>query len=202
MITKKDYLLVSIIGFFFGLLLLPILNNLKFSFLEVNFKNALLVVIGFIIFANFALWLTSLLSRLFPVLLQIAKFVAVGGLNTLLDLGILNTLIFLSGIAAGWWYSIFKGISFIAAVINSYFWNKNWTFGVSDSANIKEFSQFMAVSLVGFAINVGAASLLVNFIGSPESISPERWANIGALSATIISLVWNFIGYKFIVFKR
>ncbi|PIP92113.1 hypothetical protein COW77_01700, partial [Candidatus Wolfebacteria bacterium CG18_big_fil_WC_8_21_14_2_50_39_7] len=87
-------------------------------------------------------------------------------------------------------------------VINSYFWNKHWTFGVSDSANIKEFSQFMAVSLVGFAINVGAASLLVNFIGSPESISPERWANIGALSATIISLVWNFVGYKFIVFKR
>jgi len=202
MITKKDYLLVSIIGFFFGLLLLPVLNNIKLPFAEITFSNAFLIVVGFVIFANFALWLTSLLSRLFPVLLQIAKFVAVGGLNTLLDLGILNTLIFLSGIAVGWWYSIFKGISFIAAVINSYFWNKHWTFGVSDSANIKEFSQFMAVSFVGFAINVGAASLLVNFIGSPESISPERWANIGALSATIISLVWNFVGYKFIVFKR
>lgn len=202
MITKKDYLLVSIIGFLFGLLLLPILNNLKFSFLEVNFKNALLVVIGFIIFANFALWLTSLLSCLFPVLLQIAKFVAVGGLNTLLDLGILNTLIFLSGIAVGWWYSIFKGISFIAAVINSYFWNKHWTFGVGGTASVKEFSQFFVVSLVGFGINISLASFVVNVIGSPENISLERWANIGAFATTIVSLIWNFLGYKFIVFKR
>jgi putative flippase GtrA len=202
MITRKDCLLVSIIGFFFGLLLLPVLNNIKLPFVEITFSNAFLIVVGFVIFANFALWLISLLSRLFPVLLQIAKFVAVGGLNTLLDLGILNTLIFLSGIAAGWWYSIFKGISFIVAVINSYFWNKYWTFGASGTASIKEFSQFFVVSLIGFGINIGLASFVVNVMGSPEGISPERWANIGAISATIASLIWNFVGYKFIVFKK
>ena len=202
MITKKDYFAISIIGFFFGLLLLPVLSNIKIPFFVLNFKNAFLIIIGFIIFANLALWFASLLSRFVPIFLQVAKFAAVGGLNTLLDLGVLNVLILISGVAAGYWYPVFKGISFVVANINSYFWNKHWTFGVSDSANIKEFSQFIAVSLVGFAINVGAASLLVNFIGSPESISPERWANIGALSATIFSLVWNFIGYKFFVFKK
>ena len=202
MIAQKDYFAISIIGFLFGLLLLPVLNNIKLPFFAVDFKNAFLLVIGFVIFANLALWFASLLSRFVPIFLQVAKFAAVGGLNTLLDLGVLNVLILISGVAAGYWYPVFKGISFIIANINSYFWNKHWTFGVSNSANIKEFSQFIAVSLVGFAINVGAASLLVNFIGSPESISPERWANIGALSATIFSLAWNFIGYKFFVFKK
>jgi len=208
MITKKDYFLVSTIGFFFGLLLLPVLNNIKFPFAEITFSNAFLIVAGFVIFANFALWITSLLSRLFPVLLQIAKFVAVGGLNTLLDLGILNILIFISGIASGYWYSIFKSISFIVAVINSYFWNKYWTFGGSKTVSVKEFSQFFVVSLIGFGINIGLASFVVNvinpisLIGPIGLITPERWANIGALAATIISLVWNFVGYKFIVFKK
>jgi len=245
MITRKDYFLVSIIGFFFGLLLLPVLNNIKLPFLKITFNSAFLIVVGFVIFANFALWLVSLLSRLFPLLLQIAKFVAVGGLNTLLDWGILNTLIFLSGIAAGWWYSIFKSISFIVAVINSYFWNKYWTFQEtqtntdttridrdytrintdsqyksvssplqpvsSQPASLKEFARFFVVSLIGFGINIGIASFIVNVvnpinlmrsISSIAVITPERWANIGAFLATIFSLVWNFIGYKFIVFKK
>lgn len=200
MITKKDYYIISIIGFLFGLLLLPVLNNIELSFLTVNFKSAFLIIVGFAVFANLALWLVFLFSRFIPILLQIAKFAAVGGLNTLLDLGVLNVLISISGVAVGFWYPVFKGISFIIANINSYFWNKFWTFGVSDKVNVKEFGQFMAVSVIGFGINVGVASLLVNFVGSPEGISPERWANIGALSATIISLIWNFIGYKFIVF--
>ncbi len=229
MITPKDYFLVSIIGFLFGLLLLPILSNIEFPFFAVNFKSAFLIIVGFIIFSNFALWIASLLSRLFPVLLQVAKFAAIGGLNTLLDLGVLNVLILISGVAAGYWYPVFKGISFIIANINSYFWNKHWTFQETQnnaeltqnnaeienlnsasiprqfrvkSASLKEFSQFFVVSLIGFAINVGVASLLVNIIGAPENISLERWANIGALSATMISLIWNFIGYKFFVFKK
>ena len=225
MIAKKDYFVISIIGFLFGLLLLPVLNNIKLPFFAVDLKNAFLLIIGFVIFANLALWLASLLSRFIPVFLQVAKFAAVGGLNTLLDLGILNVLILISGVAVGYWYPVFKGISFVVANINSYFWNKHWTFQETQinadnkqinadsirvnprkyprkSASFKEFSQFLTVSIIGFGINIGIASLIVNIIGAPENISPERWANIGALSATIISLVWNFIGYKFFVFKK
>jgi putative flippase GtrA len=201
-IGKKDYLIVSIVGFFVGLLLLPVLKNLKLPFLKLNFGSGLLIVIGFAIFAILALLAVSLLSRRIPVLLQFAKFAAIGALNTLLDLGVLNILIFASGIALGYWYSLFKAISFIIANINSYFWNKYWTFGSGGRASVKEFSQFLMVSVVGFGINIGTASLVVNVIGAPENFSPERWANIGAVSATIISLIWNFIGYKFFVFKK
>ncbi len=202
LVRKKDYFLVSIIGFFFGLLLLPILRNLELPFFEVNFSSGLLIVVGFIFFALFALWIASLLGRRIPILLQFAKFGAVGALNTLLDLGILNTLIFSSGIAVGYWYSVFKATSFVIASISSYLWNKYWTFGVSGGVNIKEFGQFFTVTLIGLGINVGAASLVVNVIGPMGNISPNLWANVGAFSATLISLAWNFIGYKFFVFKK
>ncbi len=202
LITKKDYFLVAVIGFFIGLLLLPVLNNIKISLFKLTFGSSFLIVIGLMIFAVFALWIASLLSRRLPVLLQFAKFAAVGALNTLLDLGVLNALILFSGIALGYWYSVFKAISFIIASINSYLWNKHWTFGVSGSNNIREFGQFFIVTLIGFVINVATASIIVNVIGSAAGISENLLANVGAFSATVISLAWNFIGYKFFVFKK
>ena len=146
------------------------------------------------------------------IIRQTIKFILVGILNTLIDLSVLNLLIFISGIASGLGYSVFKGISFIVAVINSYFLNKFWTFksvGGYNKENLpaagREFSQFFAVSLIGFGINVGVASLVVNVIGNPfvlSGISDKIWANVGAIMATFCGMTWNFLGYKFVVFKK
>lgn len=202
MVTKKDYFLVSIIGILFGLLSLPVLKNVKLFSGGVDFGKAVLIILGFFILANIALWVASIISRRIPVIMEIAKFAAIGGLNTLLDLGVLNVLIIFTGIATGYQYSLFKGISFVAANINSYFWNKHWTFNSQNAGNVKEFAEFFAVSIIGLGINIGIASFVVNFFSAPAGISPELWANIGAISATLVSLVWNFIGYKVVVFKK
>jgi putative flippase GtrA len=61
------------------------------------------------------------------------------------------------------------------------------------------------VSCVGFAINVGIAYMVVNVVSNSFSgldIPDKLWGNIGAVAATAASMVWNFIGYKFIVFKK
>ena len=134
---------------------------------------------------------------------QAIKFVLVGILNTLVDLGILNLLILLSGISTGSGYSAFKGISFTIAVINSYFLNKFWTFKSRGAGGAKkEFTQFFIVSFIGFGINVGVASFVVNAVGPQLGISDKLWANVGAICATFAAMSWNFLGYKFIVFKK
>ncbi len=138
----------------------------------------------------------------FPIFLQGIKFLVVGVLNTFIDFGVLNLLIFFTGIAQGLWYSIFKAISFTTAVINSYFMNKFWTFKAKEATNPKEFGQFFIVSAGGFLLNVGTASFLVNFIGPRFGISKNLWANIGALGGTVVAFLWNFAGYKFFVFKK
>lgn len=134
---------------------------------------------------------------------QAIKFVLVGAFNTVIDLAVLNILIFISGISAGLGYSVFKGISFTAAVINSYFLNKSWTFQKGAGGETrKEFISFFIASVIGFVINVSAASAVVNFIGPQLGISPKIWANVGAIVATLFAMVWNFLAYKFIVFKK
>ncbi len=202
LVLKKDYFLVAIIGFVSGLLSLPILKNIKLSFLQINLFMSLVIAIAVTVLAVIALWIAKIISGKIPAILQIAKFAATGVLNTLLDIGVLNLLMFAFSATSGASYSIFKGVSFIVANTNSYFWNKHWTFGSNKSATTKEFGQFFAVSFVGFLINTGIATLIVNFIGPVGGVSAALWANIGAMAATLASLVWNFLGYKFIVFKK
>lgn len=142
----------------------------------------------------------------FPFIKQFIKFFAVGVMNTGIDLVVLNILMFVSGQTQGIHYSFFKALSFFAAVIFSYYINKNWTFRDSstEGAN-KKFYQFVAISIVGAFINVGVASLVVNFVRPAVELSfltGQLWGNIGALCGTAIGLFWNFVGYKFIVFKK
>jgi putative flippase GtrA len=117
-------------------------------------------------------------------------------------MGILNFLIFYTGISAGLPQSAFKGFSFIVAVLNSYVWNKFWTFRSSRTRTVgKEFFQFLVVSTVGFFLNVGADYFLVNIIHPLGGMPVKSWAQFSAMIAAIIALFWNFIGYKFIVFE-
>lgn len=198
-LNKRDFLLISLIGVSFALFSIPILRNLNLSFIKINVGTVFLLVIFFLIFANIAIWIASLIGKKIPVIFQIAKFAAVGAFNTFLDWGIVNLLMALTGIFAGIWYSVFNGISFLVANSGSYFWNKYWTFS---SKNKGSFPQFFSVTLLGLGVKVGMASLVVNYISHPANFTPERWANVGLAAGTIFALVWNFIGYKFIVFKK
>ncbi|MDP4010523.1 MAG: GtrA family protein [Candidatus Spechtbacteria bacterium] len=206
---KVDILLSAVIGEAVAWLLfvmvrvnapeLPIPSGLAQSLSSLN--TAFVMAVVFPILSVAVLFVVYLFSKKILLLYQATKFIQVGALNTFIDLGVLNFLILISGVAGGPLFSAFKGISFTVAVINSYFWNKHWIFKSKDISAGKEFSQFIFVSFVGFLINVGTASVMVNVIGPQGGIAPAVWANVGALAATFVSLGWNFIGYKFWVFK-
>jgi len=196
---KNNIKLCAFIGVVAGLSSLSILNNIGF---KLDFSRGAGIVIGFLILTQLGYFSAYYLRSRIPVIFQFIKFAIIGGMNTMLDLGILNLLIFVSGIAAGVYYSVFKSISFSIAVTSSYFWNKYWTFQDFDRPQLKEIMKFLFVNVIGFIMNVGIASVVVNVVGAPAGFSVEIWANIGAVSATLIGLFWNFIGMKLIVFKQ
>lgn len=200
--ARRDYFFISFIGISFVLFSLPIINNINLPFLKVNLLTAILLMAFFLIFANFALWIASIIGKRVPAMFQFAKFGAVGAFNSFLDWGTLNLLMAITGIAAGFGFSAFKGTSFIVASISSYFWNKYWTFKSDEETNTKEIGKFATVTVIGFLLNIISASLIVFIFSSSNLMSPARLANLAAFSATIISLMWNFLGYKFIVFKK
>jgi putative flippase GtrA len=108
-----------------------------------------------------------------------------------------------SGIESGVYYSVFKGISFIIATFGKYFIDKFWAFEKKETAGMKkEFINFFLVTLIGLVINITAASVFVDVIGPKFGISAETWANFGGIAGALVVFVWNFLGYKFIVFKK
>lgn len=130
------------------------------------------------------------------------RFVLVGIINTVVDLGVLNLLIQLTHTGQrGFDFMLIKTTSFMVAVMNSYYLNRSWTFRATGrhKSLVRSGSQFLIVSLVGAVVNVGTASYVATFV-PPITGLEKLWPSAAALVGTAGSFIWNFIGYKYIVF--
>lgn len=211
-LSKKNCLFGLVAGLLIGLLALPVLKTAKPILYD---KFALMIVPFFLIATPFGLVVAYFISKKIAVVWQLGKFVVTGTMNALVDIGTLALLIYAfknylsvnpedliwSGLAFLSFYSIYKAISFIIANINSYYWNKYWTFN-QDSQKKSEFIQFFIVSVIGFFINVAVASFVFKLITPVGGLNFEQWGLVGAVAGSIAGLAWNFLGYKFIVFKK
>lgn len=198
-LTSRDLIFGAINGAFIGVLAPFIFSNLgaKLPIPILVFIPALAIGAALGIAVGFYL------SRIRPFFFQLAKFGLIGVANTVVDLGIYNLFIYLSDVSNGYMIVVFKSFSVLAAIVNSYVWNKFWSFEKKGVRNVgEEFAQFLMVSLVGLLLNVGITAFVVNIIGAPFGVDEKTWANIGGLTASMLVLTWNFIGYKFLVFKR
>lgn len=147
------------------------------------------------------IFIGKIFDKYLKTLFQIVKFLEVGVLNTLLDIGILNLLVWIFGVTAGIRLIPFNMVAFLTAGTNSYCWNKFWTFQKDNKINPKEFLQFLIVSAIGLGINTSIVVLGTNYLTPLAGLSSGGWLNIMKILATFVSMVWNFLGYKFFVFK-
>lgn len=203
---KSDYMISIIIGVIVSIFLVVILHTLRN---ELGIEHVQLQYIALLVFAlvpaGVVLWVyvSSHIGIRRPMLFQLGKFLPIGASNTAIDFGIMNLLILISGIDSGRWYSVFVGVSFLGAVVNSYVWNKFWTFESRETDGLgRQFIKFVMVASVGLLIKVSVASFVVNVIGPIGDVSTTLWANIGAIVSLIVVMLWNFTGYKFLVFKK
>ena len=202
---KIDIILSLFIGeatawYFFYILKNSSLNSDNFKYFSAILWSLPIV---FPILSVIGILIAFFIGRKFLFVFQLAKFALIGTIATIIDLGILAFLIHISGITVGIWYSVFKGTSFLIATCSKYFGDKLWAFEKNEMDGIGgEFGKYFIVTLGGLAINVGTASFVVNSIGPQFGLHKELWANIGGIIAALNTVVWNFAGYKFLVFKK
>lgn len=197
--TRKDLEASFVIGAGVGLLIQPILANIVTS-IHMTFLMRVAVFVFFTLFAPFALWLCAMIAKVWKAFYQFGQFAAVGTLNSFIDVGVFNLETFLYGstIISTTLFAVFKAISFLFATTNSFAWNRNWTFGSTDKINAGEVTGFYTVAIIGWAANVGVATLV-------KSIGPETkiWVDLVApLAGILTTFIWNFLGYKYFVFKK
>ncbi|MHB8135252.1 MAG: GtrA family protein [Anaerolineaceae bacterium] len=131
------------------------------------------------------------------------KFALVGTIGAIIDFGIFNLVVSFFSIKA-----VFASIiSFIAAVISNFLWNRFWTYPDSrNKAFTSQLTQFVVVSIVGLLIRAISFIPLETIIldittktfNTVTIISPKTIGhNITLAILIIVVMFWNFFANRY-----
>lgn len=129
------------------------------------------------------------------------RFAVVGMVGAVVDFGMFNLLTSSIFSFPAVWASV---LSFVAAVVSNFIWNRYWTYPDSRSKHIStQMAEFTIISLIGLAIRTPLFVLLERllsplFVGINipfDSIfTPEFFAhNLALAGAIMVVMLWNFI---------
>ena len=119
------------------------------------------------------------------LLMQIIKFVIVGGISTVID----YIIFFILHDILKWNTIISNVLGFTVSVIYNYIASIKWVFDVNkDNDQKKQFIIYVILSIVGLIINTGIVYVCVDII--------RLYSLIGKVIATAIVMVFNFITRK------
>lgn len=134
---------------------------------------------------------------------QAIKYAIVGVSNTLIDAAAYYALtrwLWLESLPV-----LAKGIAYAIGMVNSFYWNRNWTFrcaGATCCAPAENHPTnstgraallFTLTHIVALGINAGVMALSLNALHTPETLA--------LIFATAAAFGWNFFLNKWVVFK-
>ena len=142
--------------------------------------------------------------------IRFIRFAIVGGIGAVIDFAVMNLLVNLFSFSL-----VLAGtISFIAAVLSNYTWNRYWTYPDSRSKPlIRQLLEFSVVSVIGIIIRIPTLALLepitYRFVTNLSSNLPVLNTlpakalsdNITLAIAIIIVLFWNFFVNRYWTFS-
>ncbi len=124
------------------------------------------------------------------------KFAIVGAIGAVIDFAVLNFLI----LHFGWPKIAANTVSFTAAVLSNFTWNRLWTYPESRQRPLgPQLGQFALVNLAGLVINQIVFLSLDHFIFTPH-FGPLGY-NLAKATAIIVVLFWNFAVNRLWTFK-
>lgn len=203
---------MKVIDVIFALICGRVMAWLAYDFLkdygiDVGFWRWLLAILLPIV-SVICLWIAYIIGKKMPFVFQVAKFVLIGALATVVDLKLFELSVWLFSLASFAAASsgvliAAKGSSFFLATCAKYWGNKYWAFEKSEKENWKkEMMNFFIITLVGLILDVGFFFYFSKILGPQFGTPQEVWIKLSVILAAIAAASWNFLGYKFIVFKK
>ena len=135
----------------------------------------------------------------FHLLRQLLRFSLVGGLNTLVDLLLLNILLWRFPTTSAPLLLAYNALAYSAGAVNSFVWNKYWTFQQQRRPTRQEIWRFAVTTLLAMGLNCAIlwlASLAFHEILSNATI----WANVSKIFAIGGTMLISYVGMRLWVF--
>lgn len=142
------------------------------------------------------------------------KFGLIGILNTIVDFAVFYimdcwvirdrptlTLLGISIIAGPY---LSNAVSYLAANIHSFFWNRLWTFQKKGRISGGELLRYIATSAGYLLISSAGLAVSIRILSLPlfSTVIPEEWINLVAKIPTFcVTIFYNYLMNKFWVFK-
>jgi putative flippase GtrA len=122
--------------------------------------------------------------------IQLIKFGIVGISNTLVDFLVFTVMVYTFSIRA----DISQAFSYSAGTLNSFIFNKKWTFKANVGTNTKlQAIRFIIINGISLILSSVCVSYLI------EDLSLNKL--LAKIAVTLLTQVINYFGYKLIVFK-
>jgi len=130
---------------------------------------------------------------------QLLRFGLVGGLNTTIDLLVLNGLLWPGqGMIR---LLLANTIAYACGALNSFFFNRYWTFQREGPPKAREGMRFLLITLAA----IGCNDLILWFMGNilhPAHLDMTLWANSSKVAAIGGTILISYLGMRLWVFVQ
>lgn len=134
--------------------------------------------------------------------IQYIKYATIGLSCAIIDLGVLNGLLYLFPTSNNGWLAFYNTFAYGMAVLNSYIWNSRFTFKEHSEKGYKQFTAFIIQSIVALCIQDAILIGGTVFLRQVSSLPLWLIHNIAKLTSMFLSSVASFFFNKFFVFRR
>ena len=133
---------------------------------------------------------------------QYARFLMVGVSNAVVDLAVLNALLWADPTRNPLTLVAYNTLAVALAILNSYLWNTRWTFRAEATHTQRERLLFIGQAIINILVNnlvlLGATALLPPTLGGAFLI----WSNVAKLAAMIVASTLSFLLLRAVVFHH
>lgn len=151
-------------------------------------------------------WLKEKLQQLLihkndNLFIQFFRSVFVGGLATLVDLGVFYVLAIIFNIHP----NLATTISFVFGLIINYYLTQLWVFSYTPDSLTKSFTIFTIIGIVGLLLNNFLLYVMIDYRILAKTLgmeSPDSIKLTAKIIATFVVFVWNFSARKYFIFRE
>lgn len=130
-------------------------------------------------------------------MLELARFLSVGGVAFVVDLGLFNLLRFGPGELLGEKPITARALSIAAATVVSWLGNRHWTFAQQRTAQRgREFTAYAVVNAIGVVLGLGTLAFSHYVLGFTTPLADNVANVVGVVLGTLV----RYVGYKRFVF--